>query len=158
MIVESYLIEAHMFRIKDGNLEFLLLKRAENEIYPGIWQMVTGSVKQNEPGYRAALREIREETGLVPVKFWVVPHINSFYSAERDSVCMVPVFAALLENNSKVIISSEHSEYKWLDPGSACNLLAWEGQRESVKTIEKYFLNEYSTLKFVDLSNKIKTA
>lgn len=155
MKVEAYLIEAHIFRMIDGKQEFLILKRAEKEIYPGIWQMVTGSIFDNEQAFDTAIREIKEETGLVPDRFWVVPHVNSFYSPERNSVCMVPVFAAQVGSNSKVTISDEHCEYKWLGSEEAVKLLAWEGQRQSVRTIENYFLNELSTLNFVELTQKI---
>jgi dATP pyrophosphohydrolase len=153
--VESYIIEAHIFRRIKDNIEFLLLKRADGEIYSGIWQMVTGSVKENEEAYNTALREIKEETSIIPKKFWVVPHINSFYSRKRNSVCMVPVFAALASELDKVTISDEHDEYKWVSADEARKLLAWEGQRKSVDIIEDYFLNRLSTLNFVELTNKL---
>ena len=111
--VESYIVEAHIFRKINDSLEFLLLKRAEGEIYSGIWQMVTGSIDESEEAYNTAIREITEETNLHAKKFWVVPHMNSFYSPKRNSICMVPVFAALVENDAEVTISNEHDEYKW---------------------------------------------
>ncbi len=151
MHVVSYLIEAHIFRFVNNELEFLLLKRSSEEKYPNIWQMVTGSIDPNEKAFETALREIKEETGLTPTKFWVAPQVNSFYSAERDEVCMVPVFAALVETEAEVIISSEHSEYKWLNKDEAKKLLAWKGQRTAVDTIHEYFTNEKSFLKFVEI-------
>jgi len=151
MEVVSYLIEAHIFRKVNNEIEFLLLKRAENEKYPGIWQMVTGGVEENEKGYEAAIREIKEETNLTPSKFWVVPHMNSFYSLEKNNVCLVPVFAALVEDG-EVKISEEHTDYKWVKREEAQKLLAWPGQRKSVQIIKDYFTNEQSFLKFVEIS------
>ena len=156
MVVESYLVEAHIFRIQKDKPEFLLLKRAESEIYPGLWQMVTGSINAGEKAYQTAIREIKEETGLSIKKFWIVPNVNSFYSPNRDSICMVPVFAALVDVNSLVVISEEHSEFKWVSSIEAEELLAWEGQRQSVRTIEEYFLNRQSNLKFVEITSNIK--
>ncbi|MBL1213675.1 MAG: NUDIX pyrophosphatase [Ignavibacteriae bacterium] len=150
MKVESYLIEAHMFRKTKSGLEYLLLKRASNEKYPGVWQMVTGAVEENEKGYETAIREIKEETNLTPAKFWVVPRMNSFYSPEKNSVCMVPVFATLVEDG-EVTLSEEHTEYKWVNKAEAQKLLAWPGQRKSVQIIEDYFTNEQSFLKFVEI-------
>jgi hypothetical protein len=40
----SNLIEAHIFRETEKGIEFLLLKRADNQIYPGVWQMVSGKI------------------------------------------------------------------------------------------------------------------
>jgi dihydroneopterin triphosphate diphosphatase len=155
MKVESYLIEAHIFRKVGNELEFLLMKRAENEKYPRVWQMVTGAVEEDEKGCETAIREIKEETNLTPVKFWVVPRMNSFYSPERNSVCMVPVFAALVEDG-EVILSEEHTEFKWVKLEEAQKLLAWPGQRKSVQIIEDYFTNEQSFLKFVAIELNLK--
>ncbi len=150
MNVTSSLIEVHIFRKVENDLEFLLLKRASHEKYPDLWQMVTGSI-ENEDAHQTALREINEETGLTPIKFWVVPNINSFYSPERDVIVMIPVFAVLVEENQKVIISDEHSEFKWVKKEEAIKLLAWPGQRQSVEIIYEYFTNQKSFLKFVEI-------
>lgn len=151
METKATLIEAHIFRTNGSELEFLILKRAEDENYAGIWQMVTGSIDNNEKAFEAALREIKEETGLLPQKLWVVPNVNSFYSPDKDSVIMIPVFAALVQNDSNVKISSEHSEYKWVNKEEAKQLLAWNGQRKSVDTIYQYFTSEKSSLYFNEL-------
>ena len=150
MNIESSLIEVHIFRRVGNDLEFLLLKRASNEKYPDLWQMVTGSI-ENEDAHQTALREINEETGLTPIKFWVVPNINSFYSPERDVIVMIPVFAVLVDENQNVIISEEHSEFKWVKKEEAIKLLAWPGQRNSVEIIYEYFTNQQSFLKFVEI-------
>ncbi len=148
----SFLIEAHIFRqSSDNGIEFLLLKRADGEKYSNIWQMVTGSINKNEKAYQTALREIKEETGLSPIQFWVVPNVNSFYEPTRDYICHVPVFAALVDDNSSVMISEEHSEYKWVNLDEAKKLLAWRGQRVSVETIYEYFTKEKSFLNFVEI-------
>jgi len=151
MKVSSSLVEAHVFRKVENDLEFLLLKRADNENYPGIWQMVTGAIDEDEKGFDTALREIREETGLQPQKLWVVPTVNSFYSPEKDMIIMIPVFAALVNNNDAIIISSEHSEFKWVKKDEAKKMLAWNGQRTSVDTIYQYFTLEMNTLYFNEI-------
>lgn len=148
------LIEVHVFRETESGIEFLLLKRAETEIYPGLWQMVSGKIKNGEKAFEAALREIKEETNLVPLRFWTAPNINSFYYPEGDYISMLPVFAALVENNSKVKISKEHTDYKWVKAEEAKKLLAWLGQRNSVDIISEYFSKEISFLNFVEIKLK----
>lgn len=151
MKIASSLIEAHIFRLNGNDLEFLLLKRSENEKYPNIWQMVTGSIDENEKAYKTALREIKEETELSPERFWIVPQVNSFYSYEKDEICFVPVFAALVNENSVAQISSEHSKFSWLDKEKAKKLLAWKGQRNAVDTIYEYFTSKDNNLKFIEI-------
>ncbi len=145
------MIEAHIFRETENGIEFLLLKRANNQIYPGLWQMVTGKIEGEEKAHQTALREIKEETGLLPVQLWVAPTINSFYEPKDEYICLLPVFAARVEREAKVILSEEHTEYKWVGKDDAKKLLAWPGQREAVDIIEDYFLNEKSFFHFVEI-------
>lgn len=149
------LIEAHIFRKRREGIEFLLLKRAENQVYPGIWQMVSGKIEAGEKAYESAVRELKEETGLTPLKIWVAPKVNSFYSDYSDTICLVPVFAIQVEKKSEVKLSNEHTEFKWVKSKKAKKMLAWDGQRRALDLIEEYFLNEKSFLNFVEI--KIQT-
>lgn len=149
MKIKSTLIEAHIFRRLKGEIEFLLMKRSKNKIYSNVWQMVTGSIEDGEKGYETATREIIEETSLLPKTFWIVPNVNSFYSANDDSINMVPVFVAEVETEDEVILSAEHSEYLWCSKEKAKELFAWPGQRESVNIIYECIMNKNSLLKLI---------
>jgi len=152
MKVVSTLIEAHIFRQVGDSIEFLLIKRADNDsLFPGIWQMVTGSINENEKAFETAWREIQEETGLIPIKFWVAPNVNSFYNQLKDNINLIPVFAAQVEPNSKVTLSSEHSDYKWVTKDEAKQLLIWKGQRNSVDEIHDYFTKEITNLNLIEI-------
>ncbi len=151
MKVTSYMIEAHVFKWVSNEIKYLILKRSEDQIYPGIWQMVTGTIAEGEKAHETALREIAEETSLKAKKMWVVPFVNSFYSYQKDSVCMVPVFCVEVDRNDKVILSGEHSEFKWVDVSEAKKLFAWEGQRRSLEIINQYLTEENSALHFTEI-------
>ena len=151
MRIVSTMIEAHIFRESKNGIEFLLMKRADNQVYPGLWQMVTGKIKEIEKAYQTAIREIKEETGLSPLQLWVAPTINSFYEPKEEYICLLPVFAARVEAN-EIKLSNEHTEYKWVNKTDAQKLLAWEGQRNAVEIIEDYFLNEKSFFHFVEIN------
>ena len=134
----------------DGKV--LLLKRSKNKkIDPGVYSGVGGKVEPHESFYDALLREIKEETGLIPKKLWVVPNINSFYSQADDCISLLPVFAAQLSSSCSVKISEEHCEYKWVSSKEAKKLFAWEGQRKSVDIIENYFVKEKNFLDLVEV-------
>lgn len=152
MNIISNLIEAHIFRTEKDKLEFLSLKRSPEQYYPDLWQMVSGKIKENETAYQSALREIKEETGLKPEKLWVAPTVNSFYSPDKDYICLLPVFAAKVKYEGIVKISNEHTEYKWVSPEQAKELYAWEGQRKSVDVIVDYLLNRNSFLNFIEIT------
>jgi dATP pyrophosphohydrolase len=151
MNIVSTMIEAHIFRESENGIEFLLLKRASDQVYPGLWQMVTGKIKDGEKAYETALREIKEETRLNPTQLWVAPTINSFYEPKDEYICLLPVFAAKVEGRPEIKISDEHTEFKWVKKEGAKKLLAWPGQRKAVDIIEDYFLNKKSFLHFVEI-------
>ena len=150
MKIRTDLVEVHLFRIENNELQFLLLKRSVHKIYPGLWQMVSGHIKKGETAVQTALRELQEETGFKPFRLWVAPNINSFYSPDEDSVSIIPVFAAQVKDNN-VLISDEHSEFKWVNSEKAKTFLAWEGQRRSVDIIKEYITNQMSFLKFTEI-------
>ncbi|OGU26817.1 MAG: NUDIX pyrophosphatase [Ignavibacteria bacterium GWA2_35_9] len=151
MKIISNMIEAHIFCKKKNGIEFLLLKRNEKEIYPGLWQMVTGKIRKGEKAYKTALREIKEETGLKPKRFWVTPNVNPFYSHEKNYISLISVFVAEVAEDSKIVICKEHSEFRWLNPGKAKEMLAWPGQRRSVDIITQYFTKDSFFWNFVEL-------
>ncbi len=153
MNIISQMVEVHLFRIVQGEMEFLLLKRGEKEIYPGLWQMVSGRIEKDEKAYQTALREIKEETGLDVLHLWAVPNVNSFYSASSDELNFIPVFAAWVNSNAKVVISEEHSEFKWCLYEECRNLLVWEGQKKSVDILRDYYLNRKNDLDLVEITD-----
>ncbi len=152
MKLQSGIIEAHIIRRKGEATEFLLMKRAETEIYPGLWQMVSGRINPDERAYTAAIRELKEETGLVPSKMWVVPTVNSFYYPKDDSVTMIPVFLFEVPYESAVQLSEEHTDYLWTDADTALERLAWPGQRNAVSIISEYISERFSFLNFVEIT------
>lgn len=137
------IVEAHLFRIKEGKLEFLLLKRAVSEsLYPGLWQPITGRMNPGEKAWEAAIREIKEETGIIPEAFWVVPNVNSYYNPVKDTASIIPVFAGRVAESSTVKISSEHDDYRWATLEETLPLFAWPGQRNSAAIIQQYVFDE----------------
>ncbi len=152
MKIKTYLIEVHIIRFNSKNkIEYLLLKRAIDQKYPNIWQMVTGKINDNETAYKTALREIKEETGIKVNELYIVPTINYFYDSTDDSITHVPVFVALVSTEAIVKISKEHSEYKWVKSKEAKKLLAWPGQEKSVKIINQYFSKKKENLNFIKI-------
>ncbi|MCU0371874.1 MAG: NUDIX pyrophosphatase [Ignavibacteria bacterium] len=137
--INSIYIECYVIRRVRNKLKFLIIKRSGNDtIYPGIWQIVTGKIEPEEKAYEAALREIEEETGLKPGRLFVIPHTTTFYSPERDAVSLVPLF--FCETSEKnVLLSKEHTDFKWLDAEKASEKLFFKSQKENVNFIDSNF-------------------
>lgn len=93
-----------------------------------------------EHAEKAALREFREETGLSPAQFWVVPFVNSFYVANNDTVHASPFFAVEVGAEKEPQLSHEHEEYAWLSLQDAGRKLVWPGQRYGLKIVDEYIV------------------
>ena len=83
-------VEVVVFRIAEAP-EFLVLQRSDHvSIYPGLWQIVSGKLEKGEKAWQAAVREAREETGLLPLKLYNTPLTNTFYVLPGDFVNLSP--------------------------------------------------------------------
>ena len=116
--------------------------------------MVTGKIKEGEKAYETAVREIKEETNLEIDKLFLVPNVNSFYNSDDNSTNLIPVFVSVVEEDAAVTISEEHQSYQWVSKKKARKLLAWPGQKESIKIIKEYFEDKNENLNFVKFNLK----
>ncbi|MBM2841112.1 MAG: dATP pyrophosphohydrolase [Bacteroidetes bacterium] len=140
-IIVCRIIEVCVFRFVNNRSEYLMLRRSPGEkIYPNLWQFVSGSLHDGEKATDAALRELKEETGLTPKRFWVVPHANTFYDHSYDAVNVSPLFAAQVDPDDEPRLSAEHSAFEWLRLDDARRRLVWPGQRAGLEIVEKYIV------------------
>jgi len=139
--VTSRIVEACIFKLMQGEPRYLMLKRsAQEKLYPGIWQIVTGNQKDGEHAVHAALREVREETGLRPLRMWAVPYIVLSYNVGDDTVHVSPLFAIQVSESDEPKISSEHQDHGWYDSEKSKSLLVWPSQKQGLQLIHEYIV------------------
>jgi dihydroneopterin triphosphate diphosphatase len=136
------LIDLYAYRRKNDQLLFLLLKRAEKKIYSGQWRMIGGKVKTEELHWQAAIRELKEETKLTPVRFWSVPTLNHFYEPQTDQIHLIPAFAAEVPNDSSVKLDDEHKMYKWVTIDEITSYIFWPEQVRIFHMIQEFVIND----------------
>ncbi|MCL5034756.1 MAG: NUDIX pyrophosphatase [Bacteroidetes bacterium] len=145
------IVEVVVFR-RSSPPEFLVLHRSDHDqIYPGLWQIVSGGIEQGEKAYEAALREIEEEIGMKPRRIFNTPLTNTFYFYTNDSVNISPVFAAEIEPDAEVRLSAEHKGFRWLKKEDAISLLVWPGQKRAIETVCDFILDENPARGFMEL-------
>lgn len=130
------LIDLYPYRFSQNSPEFLLCKRSSKKIYSGQWRMIGGKVEPGETYWKAALRELSEETALDPKKFWTVPSLNQFYEAKNDQILSIPVFAAEINASEQPILNDEHSAFGWFKTKEAISRILWPEQQRLIKTID----------------------
>jgi 8-oxo-dGTP pyrophosphatase MutT (NUDIX family) len=144
---------------KNKDINYLLLKRSDSDdVYPGIWQVCTGTSVIGEASLDTALREVQEETGInAYLNLWLVPKVASYFSLKRNAICFSPIFAIEIESNFEVIISEEHSEYLWVNSEKAKQMLVIPSHKESIKYVEDYIINDNTTNLFKIKKEQLKT-
>ena len=120
--------------IHTADLQVLLLERADKS---GYWQSVTGSLEEGETPREAAIREVREETGLVATdcRFYdmqasnvyeIYPHWRYRY-APGVTHNTEHLFGLELPAPLPVQLApAEHVRYEWVDWRIAANkVFSW---------------------------------
>jgi len=116
---------------------YLLLKRGESQ--GGFWQPVTGSLEMGETHKQAAVREVREETGiqaredaLIDLKlintFEIAPQWRRKYApgiTHNVEVC----FALEVRQCEVIVDSLEHDTYIWAGYERCRGMLYWESSK-----------------------------
>jgi 8-oxo-dGTP diphosphatase len=115
--------------------QILLLKRAERATFlPGVWEDIGGRMKQFEEPEHALRREVQEESGL---QIEIVRPINVFHLYHGESSAdneMIIITYWCRSHSDQVVLSHEHSEFRWLSPQDALHLAEHEGVRSDIET------------------------
>lgn len=105
------------------DLQVLIMERADKV---GFWQSVTGSLEGDETPYQAAIREVKEETGLDALAYdfqdWqasntyeIYPHWRYRY-AEGVTENVEHLFGLTLPAPLAITLEpNEHVRYEWVD-------------------------------------------
>jgi dihydroneopterin triphosphate diphosphatase len=128
-------VDTYALRGAGETLEVLALRRGPNGRNPGSWETVHGTIEMGETPVQASLRELREETGLVPAKFYNLSRTEAFYQHRTDQLAMIPVFAAFVAPDASVTLSAEHDRAEWLRVRAAAGRFAWPRERRALDDI-----------------------
>ncbi|HEX4628712.1 MAG TPA: NUDIX domain-containing protein [Gemmatimonadales bacterium] len=130
-------MDTYALRGAGEGLEVLALRRGPNGRNPGSWETVHGTIEAGETPVAASLRELHEETGLVPQKLYNLSRTEAFYQHRTDQLALIPVFAAFVAADAGVRLSAEHDRAEWLRlrGGDAAARFAWPRERRALDDI-----------------------
>ena len=129
-------------QIENGQIEYALLKRSVE----GFWQAIAGGGEGAETPLEAAKRETTEEAGIPPTAEFLqldtvepVPVIEFGNShIWGDNLYVIPqYYFGVTSSNVQIVISREHTEYKWLSYEEAHALLKYDGNRTALWELDK---------------------
>lgn len=125
-------------------IEYLILKR---KLHWKGWEFPKGGIKFLETKKGAVERELKEETGLNPLKIkkFKLEGRYRYHRKLNDRKGFVgqsfQLYATEVKK-SKVIFGHEHSDYKWVGFKEALKKLRWPNQRKSLKIVNTWLKNE----------------
>jgi len=127
---------AVIFRKQEGKIYYLLLHYPTNtRTAKEYWGFSKGHIEKGEKPEVAAKREIKEETGLIDIKFlegfksW----IKYFFKDKNKIVMKIVIFYLAETKNKEVKISSEHIGYVWLPYEQALIQITFQNAKKTLK-------------------------
>jgi 8-oxo-dGTP pyrophosphatase MutT (NUDIX family) len=123
-------VDVYILRRTSSGWETLLLQRAEGTRCTGAWEAVHGHIEEGESPPDAAVRELREETGLEVGRLYNLT-VAPFYLHKPDVVMLAVAFVAF-PRDGEITLGAEHARYEWLPVEAASKRMAWPRSRSAL--------------------------
>lgn len=129
-----------VFRLEDHVPLYLLLNYSARH-----WDFVKGNIESGEDELEAAVRELKEETGINKVEIieGVYNKINYFYKRNKELIYKEVVFFAGNVKNGEVKLSFEHVGYKWADFNETMKILTFKTARDVLAAVDEVIKRKY---------------
>lgn len=116
--------------------QFLMMLR-DRDVF---WCHVAGKIEQGETAVQAVVREIQEETSLVPTVVYTAEFIEQFYEVKQNRLALCPAFVAIVKSEDEVALNAEHREFRWCSADEARTLSAYPNQKLLYDHVERFFI------------------
>ena len=127
-------VDVYVIRPYRAEWLVLALQRGTSTRCPGSWETVHGRIEPDEKPEHAAVREVREETGLAIDRLYSIT-CQPFYLHAVGAVQMAVVFAAFVPEPGDVMLGDEHQAHVWLSMADASTRFTWPREREALQHI-----------------------
>lgn len=131
-VVDVYVVRPRAPEAGGGTAwRVLAVQRSLDTRCPTAWETVHGRIEPGERPEEAAVREVREETGLEVERLYNVT-VQPFYLHRFGMVQLAVVFAVFVAEPGEVTLGAEHQAYEWLPVADARARFVWPREREAL--------------------------
>jgi 8-oxo-dGTP diphosphatase len=115
--------------------KILIIQRAPDQDWRGgEWETQYGRIDQFEDTLTGLSREILEETGLADIEIKDILTVwHMFRGSEKAENELIGITYWVRSANEDVQLSFEHTQYRWVEPEEALELIAEEGIRRDIR-------------------------
>jgi len=125
-----------IFRRTQEGLKFLLLYHGRN-----YWNFPKGKIETTEGSWQAALREVREETGLKASELKFIQNFKTYerfyFRRGKENIFKIVILYLAETKQPRITISHEHEGYGWFTFSEARRVLS--KYRENLKILETVY-------------------
>ena len=132
--VVAGVVDVFVIRPLASGWRVLVLQRGPDTRCPGAWETVHGRIEPEERPEHAAVREVREESGLPVARLYNIT-VQPFYLHAFQTVQLAVVFAAFVDEPAHVVLGPEHRHSEWLPVDEALARFVWPRERVSMSEI-----------------------
>lgn len=136
--IRSFAVSVVVLRPSGLKRDVLLLQWSRS--LAGEWCQVAGAIEPGEAAWRAALREVEEETGLALKQLYSADIFEQLYEADRDAISLLPVFVGFARQEAEVRRNAKHSVARWVAFDEALEIVPFAGQPNVLGHIEIEFV------------------
>ena len=115
-----------LYNNDNDQIQFLVLK------YPGgHWDFVKGKMENSEEPKQTAIRETKEETGIIDVEFidGFNEEISYTFYVKNKEINKKVIFYLGKTKSTEIIISHEHLDFAWLNFKDAMERITYENAK-----------------------------
>ena len=113
----------------------LMLKRPDSaSSFPGVWSLTAGKIEKGESPEAAAVREIKEETGLTVSR--PAASLDPIFVREKDTIWKVYPFL-FVSGSDDVELNRENIDHRWVLPGEIESMSTVSSTVSAVKELIK---------------------
>lgn len=107
----TFHVVVSVWTVNQDNKLLVTLRSAEKELYPNLWENTSGSVISGETSREAALRELKEETGIE-----ASDEELQFLGTARKAASFVDIYLVKKHLDSEAITlqEGETTAYRWV--------------------------------------------